>query len=136
MQVDSTLAYLDTLSTQHKDVSQKSKALYNSCEQLVKEKDQLEEFADAIRVKLKFFDEFETVCSQVGNSSCCFCCWCVRVCASVRVHALCPWRTLGSLMCHTVSAAACVPEQASRTPWHGAAQHKGQHTACDAMCLP
>eukprot|EP00967_Tisochrysis_lutea_P150121 scaffold289839_cov23-Tisochrysis_lutea.AAC.2 len=63
-QVDSTLACFDTLSAQHKDVSQKSKALYNSCEQLVKEKDQLAEFADAIRVKLKFFDEFETVYSQ------------------------------------------------------------------------
>lgn len=62
--VDSTLACFDTLSAQHKDVSQKSKALYNSCEQLVKEKDQLAEFADAIRVKLKFFDEFETVYSQ------------------------------------------------------------------------
>jgi hypothetical protein len=31
----------------------------------VKEKDQLAEFADSIRVKLKFFDEFETVYSQV-----------------------------------------------------------------------
>mmetsp|Transcript_26484 Transcript_26484/g.67336 ORF Transcript_26484/g.67336 Transcript_26484/m.67336 type:complete len:817 (-) Transcript_26484:272-2722(-) len=62
--VDQTIEYFDTLLTQHRDVSQKSKALYNSCEQLVKEKDQLVEFADAIRTKLKFFDEFETVYAQ------------------------------------------------------------------------
>ena len=43
----------DTLLTQHRDVSQRSKTLYSSCEQIVKEKEQLEEFADALKAKLR-----------------------------------------------------------------------------------
>ena len=64
-QVDMTLELFDTLLAQHREVSQKGKALHSSCEQLVKEKDQLIEFADALRTKLKFFDEFETVYAQL-----------------------------------------------------------------------
>eukprot|EP00798_Chlamydomonas_sp_ICE-L_P008686 gene8686-34133_t len=62
--VDETLHFFDSLLVQHRDVEQRSKMLYSSCEQLVKEKDQLVEFADAVRAKLKFFDEFEAVQSQ------------------------------------------------------------------------
>jgi len=62
--VDQTLEHFDSLLAQHRDVAQRSKALYSSCEQLVKEKDQLVEFADAVRGKLKFFDEFEAVYAQ------------------------------------------------------------------------
>ncbi len=52
-QVEQTLEFFDSLLVQHRDVAQRSKTLYSSCEQLVKEKDQLAEFADAIRAKLK-----------------------------------------------------------------------------------
>jgi hypothetical protein len=58
------LDLFDTLLVQHRDVSARSKALHSSCEALVREKDQLLEFADAIRTKLRFFDEFETVYAQ------------------------------------------------------------------------
>ncbi len=64
-QVDRTIEFFDVLLALHRDVSQRSRALHASCEQLVKEKDQLTEFADAIRTRLKFFDEFETVSAQV-----------------------------------------------------------------------
>lgn len=62
--VDETLEYFDTLLSLHKEVSQKSKALSSSCEQLAREKDHLVAFADVLRSKLKFFDEFETVFAQ------------------------------------------------------------------------
>jgi Sec34-like family len=38
---------------------------YNSCEQLVAEKDHLVEFAEALRSKLKHFEEFESILTQV-----------------------------------------------------------------------
>ncbi len=60
-QVDDTLEVFDALLAQHRDVSQRSRALHGSCDQLLREKDALAEFADAIRTKLKFFDEFEQV---------------------------------------------------------------------------
>jgi ABC-type transporter Mla subunit MlaD len=63
-QVDSNLELFNYLLAQYHDVSQKSKALSHSCEQLVREKEQLVEFADAIRSKLKHFDEYESVFVQ------------------------------------------------------------------------
>jgi len=44
----------DVLLAQHRDVSQRSKTLYSSCEQIVKEREQLEEFADALKAKLRW----------------------------------------------------------------------------------
>jgi hypothetical protein len=52
-QVQSTLDLFETLLVQHRDVAQRSTSLYSSCEKIVREKDQLEEFADALRAKLK-----------------------------------------------------------------------------------
>ncbi len=54
MQVQQTLDMFETLLSQHRDVAQRSKSLYSSCEQIVKEKEQLEEFADALRAKLRY----------------------------------------------------------------------------------
>ena len=54
MQVQTTLDMFDSLLAQHRDVAQRSKTLYSSCEQIVKEKEQLEEFADALRAKLRW----------------------------------------------------------------------------------
>ena len=53
LKVQGTLDMFDTLLSQHRDVSQRSKTLYSSCEQIVKEKEQLEEFADALKAKLR-----------------------------------------------------------------------------------
>ncbi len=52
-QVHSTLDMFDTLLAQHRDVAQRSKTLYSSCERIVKEREQLEEFADALKAKLR-----------------------------------------------------------------------------------
>ena len=54
LQVQTTLDMGDSLLAQHRDVAQRSKTLYSSCEQIVKEKEQLEEFADALRAKLRW----------------------------------------------------------------------------------
>ncbi|KAG2494830.1 hypothetical protein HYH03_007071 [Edaphochlamys debaryana] len=62
--VDLTLEAFDSLLSQHRDVAGRSRALHASCEQLVREKEALVEFADALRAKLRFFDEFETVYAQ------------------------------------------------------------------------
>ena len=64
--MDATLAYFDALLLLHQEVATKSRALSSSCEALVAEKDALVEFAAALRAKLRFFDEFEAVFSQVG----------------------------------------------------------------------
>lgn len=63
-QVDSTLRGFDTLKTQHRNVSAKTRALHESCERLVDEKERLVEFAEALRAKLAYFDELERIASQ------------------------------------------------------------------------
>ncbi len=62
--MDLTLEAFDALLSQHRDVVGRSRSLHASCEQLVREKEALVEFADAIRAKLRFFDEFEHVYAQ------------------------------------------------------------------------
>ncbi|EIE20882.1 Sec34-domain-containing protein [Coccomyxa subellipsoidea C-169] len=62
--VDSTLQGFDTLKTQHRNVSAKTRALHESCERLVDEKERLVEFAEALRAKLAYFDELERIASQ------------------------------------------------------------------------
>lgn len=64
MQVDATMESFDLLQVQHRDVAAKSRSLHGSCEALVGEKDALVHFADALRAKLRFFDEFESVAAQ------------------------------------------------------------------------
>lgn len=65
MQVQHTLDLFETLFAQHREVEQRSKALYSSCEQIVREKDQLQEFADALHAKLKCV----CWCGEGGHSS-------------------------------------------------------------------
>ncbi|KAG2444178.1 hypothetical protein HYH02_009116 [Chlamydomonas schloesseri] len=67
--VDLTLEAFDSLLSQHRDVVGRSKSLHSSCEQLVREKEALMEFAEAMRAKLRFFDEFETVAAQFAALS-------------------------------------------------------------------
>ncbi|MEW5317182.1 MAG: hypothetical protein WDW38_008507 [Sanguina aurantia] len=62
--VDATMESFDLLQVQHRDVAAKSRQLHGSCEALVGEKDALVHFADALRAKLRFFDEFESVAAQ------------------------------------------------------------------------
>ncbi len=59
--MEGTLQLFDQLKEQHRDVAAKSKALHDSCEMLVAEKDRLVEFADALREKLAYFDELDSL---------------------------------------------------------------------------
>ena len=67
--MDLTLEAFDALLAQHRDVVGRSRSLHSSCEQLVREKEALMEFAEAMRAKLRFFDEFETVAAQFAALS-------------------------------------------------------------------
>ncbi|GIL89428.1 hypothetical protein Vretimale_18913 [Volvox reticuliferus] len=62
--VDLTLEAFEALQAQHRDVVSRSRSLHASCEQLVRQKEALVELAEAIRAKLRFFDEFEHVYAQ------------------------------------------------------------------------
>lgn len=62
--MDSTLRGFDMLKTQHRSVSAKTRALHESCERLVEEKERLIEFAEALRAKLAYFDELERIAAQ------------------------------------------------------------------------
>ncbi len=63
-QVTSTLELFDSLLSLHSEVTSRSSALSGACESLVREKGSLEEFADALRARLHFFDEYEAVYAQ------------------------------------------------------------------------
>ncbi|EFJ48495.1 component of oligomeric golgi complex 3 [Volvox carteri f. nagariensis] len=62
--VDATLEAFEVLQVQHREVVSRSRSLHASCEQLVRQKEALMELAEAIRAKLRFFDEFEHVYAQ------------------------------------------------------------------------
>lgn len=64
MQIAGTLSGFETLKAQHREVSSKTRALHDSCERLVAEKERLVEFAEALRTKLAFFDELERIAGQ------------------------------------------------------------------------
>ncbi|KAG2699277.1 hypothetical protein I3843_07G184700 [Carya illinoinensis] len=75
-QVDDTLALFDELQLQHQAVATKTKTLHDACDRLVMEKQRLIEFAEALRSKLKYFDELENISSNfyspnmnVGNEN-------------------------------------------------------------------
>lgn len=59
--MDATLGLFDDLQAQHAAVATKTQTLHDACERLVQEKERLVEFADALRTKLNYFDELETV---------------------------------------------------------------------------
>ncbi|DBB10820.1 hypothetical protein WJX82_004700 [Trebouxia sp. C0006] len=67
--VDAVLHYFAELRAQHHEVSNKSRALTDSCERLVVEKERLLQFADALRNKLQYFDELERVSAQFHSAS-------------------------------------------------------------------
>ncbi|KHF97405.1 Conserved oligomeric Golgi complex subunit 3 [Gossypium arboreum] len=60
-QVDETLDLFNELQLQHQAVATKTKTLHDACDRLVMEKQKLIEFAEALRSKLKYFDELENV---------------------------------------------------------------------------
>ncbi|KAK4854252.1 hypothetical protein QYF36_021161 [Acer negundo] len=75
-QVDETLDLFNQLQFQHNAVATKTKTLHDACDRLVVEKQRLIEFAEALRSKLKYFDELENIASNfyspsmnVGNGS-------------------------------------------------------------------
>eukprot|EP00854_Cymbomonas_tetramitiformis_P013448 gene13448-15892_t len=67
--VDATLETFDDLQAQHRAVDSKTRALHDSCERLVVEKERLVEFADALRSKLDYFDELERIASAFHSGS-------------------------------------------------------------------
>ncbi|GMP41802.1 hypothetical protein CsSME_00011774 [Camellia sinensis var. sinensis] len=60
-QVDETLDLFNELQLQHQAMSTKTKTLHDACDRLLIEKQRLIEFAEALRSKLKYFDELENV---------------------------------------------------------------------------
>ncbi|KAG4167341.1 hypothetical protein ERO13_A13G188800v2 [Gossypium hirsutum] len=75
-QVDETLDLFNELQLQHQAVETKTKSLHDACNRLVMEKQRLIEFAEALRSKLKYFDELENITSNfyspnmnVGNAN-------------------------------------------------------------------
>ncbi|GMP28662.1 hypothetical protein CsSME_00004120 [Camellia sinensis var. sinensis] len=58
-QVDETLDLFNELQLQHQVVATKAKTLHDACDRLLIKKQRLIEFAEALRSKLKYFDELE-----------------------------------------------------------------------------
>ncbi|KAI8019354.1 Conserved oligomeric Golgi complex subunit 3 [Camellia lanceoleosa] len=63
-QVDETLDLFNELQLQHQAVATKTKTLHDACDRLLIEKQRLIEFAEALRSKLKYFDELENVATN------------------------------------------------------------------------
>ncbi|GMP28661.1 hypothetical protein CsSME_00004120 [Camellia sinensis var. sinensis] len=59
--VDETLDLFNELQLQHQVVATKAKTLHDACDRLLIKKQRLIEFAEALRSKLKYFDELENV---------------------------------------------------------------------------
>ncbi|XP_028115089.1 conserved oligomeric Golgi complex subunit 3-like [Camellia sinensis] len=75
-QVDETLDLFNELQLQHQVLATKAKTLHDACDRLLIKKQRLIEFAEALRSKLKYFDELENVREwiQPHNGSCNNCC--------------------------------------------------------------
>ncbi|KAF5962122.1 hypothetical protein HYC85_003331 [Camellia sinensis] len=63
-EVDETLDLFNELQLQHQAVATKTKTLHDACDRLLIEKQRLIEFAEALRSKLKYFDELENVATN------------------------------------------------------------------------
>ncbi|XP_019099440.1 PREDICTED: conserved oligomeric Golgi complex subunit 3-like isoform X1 [Camelina sativa] len=63
-QVDGTLDLFNELQLQHQGVTTKTKTLHDACDRLLMEKQKLLEFAEALRIKLNYFDELENISSN------------------------------------------------------------------------
>mmetsp|Transcript_14250 Transcript_14250/g.24903 ORF Transcript_14250/g.24903 Transcript_14250/m.24903 type:complete len:1260 (-) Transcript_14250:140-3919(-) len=64
--INATLDLGDDLIAAQKDVSARAKSISSSCDGLLREKETLCEFAEALRDKLQFFEEFEAVSAQIS----------------------------------------------------------------------
>eukprot|EP00803_Ostreobium_quekettii_P011407 evm.model.scf_473.11 EVM.evm.TU.scf_473.11 scf_473:71499-75186(-) len=62
--IDDTLAGLDAIQAAHREAIGRSRALHDTGERLVEERQQLVELAEAIRSRLAFFEELERVASE------------------------------------------------------------------------
>lgn len=69
LQVSKTLGVFDSLLTLHTQVSSSSQAMSSSTEALLAQKATLTEFAEALRARLKFFDEYELAASQFASAA-------------------------------------------------------------------
>ena len=69
MQVQSALQLCEELKQQHANVASKSNALHTSCERLVSEKDKLVDLAEAIKHKLTFFDELDSLAAKFHSTN-------------------------------------------------------------------
>lgn len=58
-EIDGVVSLLDDLRALHRSVGSKTQSLTSACDRLVAEERHLAEFADALRGKLEYFDEFE-----------------------------------------------------------------------------
>lgn len=58
---------LEELEKQHKYVTETIRRIHNACENLVKDRSRLAEFAQAIRNKLEYFDDLEQVANKLQS---------------------------------------------------------------------
>lgn len=65
-QCDDALAQYDNLKLQQLNVRSKTQSVQAQCERLSREREQLEEFANAVKSKLEFFDELKRIGDQMG----------------------------------------------------------------------
>lgn len=68
-QVSKTLAVFDSLLSLHSQVSSSSAAMSSNTEALLAQKATLTEFAEALRARLKFFDEYELAANQFASAA-------------------------------------------------------------------
>lgn len=64
-----TLDVFDSLLSLHSQVSSSSQAMSSSTEALLAQKATLSEFAEALRARLKFFDEYELAANQFASAA-------------------------------------------------------------------
>ena len=83
------LDLFEQLREQHRTVAARTAALHGTCERLVAERGRLEELAGAIRAKLAYFDELESVAAQVGPGCAIMCVCTLRWLVLVGVCACC-----------------------------------------------
>jgi hypothetical protein len=69
LQVSDTLGVFDALLSLHSRVSSSSQAMSSNTEALLAQKATLTEFADALRARLKFFDEYELAANQFASAA-------------------------------------------------------------------
>jgi hypothetical protein len=69
LQVSKTLGVFDSLLSLHTQVSSSSQTMSSNTEALLAQKATLTEFAEALRARLKFFDEYELAANQFASAA-------------------------------------------------------------------